>query len=619
MKINSLIEKFPSFLENRSLLKILFGLSYLVFILLIEVITYQFEKSEVKELATFMKGYLWEMDDVNAKEFEKILTETKGYRSIKIYHPDNSVFAEDEINHSLGFFRKTLKFFLLIRPITLTSNIYKDKINIGRIEVVWLNENIYIHLGVLVIIALLYVIILSYLKILQNRKELNKKNHEINEKMHEVEKLKIQQDGDYYLTSLLIRPLGKLNAVSNYFNIEKFIKQKKKFEFKKKDLDIGGDICITEKITLRGNDYIVFVNADAMGKSLQGAGGALVFGSALNAIITRNKSSVSNQNYYPEVWLKNTFVDLHKVFETFDGTMLMSAVIGLIDENNGFMYWINAEHPSIVLYRDGRAELLEINDVFMKLGVQGASKTLSIKHIQLYPGDMIFSGSDGRDDLFLGKDDSGNNIMNSDETIFLRNVEVSKGDLEQLYLEIEKTGALTDDLSILKIEYKASSEQINSKNAHLEGMIIQAKRDFTRGDRAGAERLLYEILGSYPASADAIRLLLRIYFERKDYVGITEYVDRYLNLKPSDTEFIYLASYAHKKVGNYKMGIAYGERYRLRNPNSTRNLLNLYDLYHKDRNFEKSVPLIDKILILDPNNEKALAIRGGDYNEEFVI
>ena len=52
----------------------------------------------------------------------------------------------------------------------------------------------------------------------------------------------------------------------------------------------------------------VFLNADAMGKSMQGAGGALVAGAVFNSIIERTMLSPTVQNQYPERWLKNSFV-----------------------------------------------------------------------------------------------------------------------------------------------------------------------------------------------------------------------------------------------------------------------------------------------------------------------
>ena len=66
--------------------------------------------------------------------------------------------------------------------------------------------------------------------------------------MHEVNTLKIQQDGDYFLTSLLSRPLFVNLNKSNVVLTEFYISQKKKFEFRNKKSELGGDICITDTI-----------------------------------------------------------------------------------------------------------------------------------------------------------------------------------------------------------------------------------------------------------------------------------------------------------------------------------------------------------------------------------
>ena len=52
------------------------------------------------------------------------------------------------------------------------------------------------------------------------------------------------------------------------------IRQYKTFQFKMRDEEIGGDLCILHKISLCGREHAVFLNADAMGKSIQGADGA---------------------------------------------------------------------------------------------------------------------------------------------------------------------------------------------------------------------------------------------------------------------------------------------------------------------------------------------------------
>ena len=157
-----------------------------------------------------------------------------------------------------------------------------------------------------------------------------------------------------------------------------------------------------------------------MGKSIQGAGGALVLGAIFQSIIERTRISEEEQEKPPERWLKNTFVELHKVFESFDGSMLMSLVILVIEERTGILYYLNAEHPFTILYRDEKAEFLETETNLRKLGTTGVEGLIKINLFQLEDGDKIIAGSDGRDDVLLGFDEeTGARIINEDETKIL--------------------------------------------------------------------------------------------------------------------------------------------------------------------------------------------------------
>ena len=78
---------------------------------------------------------------------------------------------------------------------------------------------------------------------------------------------------------------------------------------------------------MKGKPHTVFLNADAMGKSMQGAGGILVLGSVFHSVIERTKLSPKEADVFPEHWLNYTFVELHRVFEVFDGSMLISLVM----------------------------------------------------------------------------------------------------------------------------------------------------------------------------------------------------------------------------------------------------------------------------------------------------
>ncbi|MFN3245976.1 MAG: HAMP domain-containing protein, partial [Leptonema sp. (in: bacteria)] len=193
---------------------------------------------------------------------------------------------------------------------------------------------------------------------------------ELENSLKQVQELKLKQDADYFLTSQLLKPLN-VNEVKDdgLVKVEMKIDYYKKFQFRHWNSEIGGDFCYAHKITLREKDYIFCANADAMGKSIQGAGGALVFGSVLEAIVERTLYEDSVKQQFPEVWLKNSFIELHKVFESFDGTMLVSCILLLLDEREGCVYHINVEHPNLVLMSGDIVKFIVPRKAYMKLGV----------------------------------------------------------------------------------------------------------------------------------------------------------------------------------------------------------------------------------------------------------
>ncbi|MCB1317834.1 MAG: SpoIIE family protein phosphatase, partial [Leptospiraceae bacterium] len=176
----------------------------------------------------------------------------------------------------------------------------------------------------------------------EHQAQLARYEKELSEKMAEIQALKIQQDGDYFLTSLLTKPLIVNRNESETVQSEFIVRQKKRFEFRNRKSELGGDICVVNNIQLQGRRYTAFVNGDAMGKSMQGAGGALVLGVVYNAFVTRTMFSGHQQNKAPEVWLRDCYYELQNVFISFDGSMFISVVMGLLDEISGVMYYINA-------------------------------------------------------------------------------------------------------------------------------------------------------------------------------------------------------------------------------------------------------------------------------------
>jgi HAMP domain-containing protein len=428
---------------------------------------------------------------------------------------------------------------------------------------------------------------------------------ELQKAFEEVNALKKQQDGDYFLTSLLTNPLGANKADTPNLNVDVYVEQKKKFEFRKWTRDIGGDICISSTILLKGKPYTVFLNADAMGKSMQGAGGILVLGSVFQSVVERTKLSPKEQDVFPEHWLKYTFVELHRVFEVFDGSMLISLVMGLVDDSSGLLYYINAEHPWSILYRKGKAEFIEKELVLRKLGTQGVSGNIEVATFQLEPQDVIILGSDGRDDLLLGFDNDGARIINEDENQFLKIIEEGDGQLDRIRELLDNYGELTDDLSLLRLGFKEDVHHSHDElSQHVIQLLNRARSAVKNGNIKVAIGDLEEANKIDDSQPEVMRDLIKAYLKDKQFEKAANLAEDYIHIKPADSEFLYIASYCHKVLQNYKKAADFGERLRLRNHDMIKNLVNLADIYYLQGLYNRSRMIIDFAVKLDPHNIK---------------
>ncbi len=426
---------------------------------------------------------------------------------------------------------------------------------------------------------------------------------DLSKSLENIQKLKTQQDGDYFLTSLILKPLGPNRAVSDFIKTSFVVDQKKKFVFRKWERDIGGDICITDNVILDGKKYVVFVNGDAMGKSLQGAGGALVLGAAFQSVLERSRLAADVKKQSPERWLKNAFSEMHAIFESFDGSMLMSGVIGLVEEDSGLMYYINAEHPWMVLFRDGKAEFLESDSLFRKLGSAILAGGIFVKTFQMKNHDVVFCGSDGRDDLLIGTSATGERIINEDETLFLRSVEKGKGDLDAVVREIHGTGEITDDLSLLRIEYNRA-EKASLPESLIRDYLEKVKTAKKSNKITEAISILEEACKGDKKHPRLMKELFKSYITAKNYDKAVRCGISYCSDNPADTASLFALSYAMRMNKSYAKAIDVGERVRLREPAMTNNLINLSECYFAVGEYSRSEKIAKDVLKNDPGNQR---------------
>jgi len=281
---------------------------------------------------------------------------------------------------------------------------------------------------------------------------------ELRDALVQVSRLKEQQDADYYLTTFLYKPLCVNRNSSPYIATDFFLKQKKEFSFRDKKGEIGGDICITANLLFREpsgivNRYLFATNADAMGKSIQGAGGAIVYGTAINTILASSTANNRVLETSPREWLVRMYRELHNIFLSFDGSMLVSGVFLLLNEHNGNAYYINAEHPWTILYREQKPEFIENELMLRKLGADLPGHEITVKEFSFRPGDVLFLASDGRDDIVIKEDiDGRGRVINEDERAILDIVLRAGGSMQKVVETLRNTGGFSDDVSIVRIE-----------------------------------------------------------------------------------------------------------------------------------------------------------------------
>ncbi|MCB1189108.1 MAG: SpoIIE family protein phosphatase [Leptospiraceae bacterium] len=435
--------------------------------------------------------------------------------------------------------------------------------------------------------------------------KVKERTREVTQKMEVIEALKIQQDGDYFLISLIEKPLATNYNKSVFISTEFYISQKKQFQFRNRNAEVGGDICVTGNLRFFSpeNRYVVFFNGDAMGKSMQGAGGFIVMGTAINYIISRSAKNDRLLFITPEQWLRETYFELNNIFKTFNGSMMISGVLGLVNESTGEMVYFNAEHPWTVLLREKEATFIETELSLRKLGCD-SEFDFSIKRFQLLPGDVLIVGSDGRDDLDIGNEYK---VMNEDETLFLKFVKYAEGDIKKIVELIQNAGKITDDLSLLRVGYKENTVPVND---NLQNNSLQVSSMDLENKKVEREiEILKNLIEQFPNDSQYLIYLANIYVYHKLFDLAIPYLERYISIEQNPVEALFKLSVSYLHTKQFEKSIQIGEKVLKFQPGKIANLLNLAEGYRQAGKPEKSLEFVNEVLKHKPQNKTALLLQ----------
>ncbi len=464
--------------------------------------------------------------------------------------------------------------------------------------------------------------------------KVKERTKELQEKMDEIHRLKVQQDGDYFLTSLLAKPLFFNANKSNNIKSEFFVHQKKTFEFRNKTGDLGGDICITGNLKLGKPDdfrrYTMIMNGDAMGKSMQGAGGSLVMGVVMNSIMARSAGNKRILNRTPDEWLTDVYDEVNMVFKSFSGTMVISATIMLIDDETGKIWYFNAEHPFSILYRDGKASFIEEELKLRKLGLD-SEYPFEVLTFQLLPGDKLILASDGRDDIDLTPDEDVRTI-NEDEYLVLKYVEEANGDIYLTEKLLKQLGELTDDMSMLSITFKAEQvatdappeSKINEdapsesyfeppaddwdKSLTTAGAFEEGKVFYQNGEIERAITVMYKAFLGDPLNHKLNKFLGLVSYKGKNYDVASKVLTEFLKDNANVSEYWYYLAMSDKKLGNYENALKAAHEAQKLDPDNLQNLVNLADVSRLMGNLDRALTYVTRAQAMDSTNKNVIKL-----------
>lgn len=284
----------------------------------------------------------------------------------------------------------------------------------------------------------------------------------------------------------------------------------------------------------------------------------------------------------------------------------------------------------MILYRDACASFIEQELLLRKFG-QESEFPFQVYRFQLLPEDVIILGSDGRDDIDLTPNEPIRTI-NEDETAILGIVEEAKGDIHEIESMIKNRGAITDDLSFLRVEFQpiavsenAQQDLIQPITAKIEEQEIeiredadlqidvtevyqQSKRLYQEGHINKALEVLMNAYSVEQNNQKLNKLLGLISFKGKDYATAIDVLSRYLQMDPDTEEMWYYLSLSQKKMGNYLASLDASRKVYELHPDNVNNLINLSDLYRLTGHFAEAREYSEKALSLDPNNQNAKKI-----------
>jgi len=114
-------------------------------------------QQKVVEDAELISAYVWALDKDAVAAYEKMVLEQGYGEALRIDHVDGSLFVSRETHHQGHVFEGLLRSVSLIRCVENKAEILHEGEPIGVLTLTTKNENVYVYLGVFIVVSLVLV------------------------------------------------------------------------------------------------------------------------------------------------------------------------------------------------------------------------------------------------------------------------------------------------------------------------------------------------------------------------------------------------------------------------------------------------------------------------------
>ena len=278
----------------------------------------------------------------------------------------------------------------------------------------------------------------------------------------------------------------------------------------------------------------------------------------------------------------------------------LTCFYGIIDSVYELKYCI-AGHPRPILlrYSTGDIEILEGEGTFLGM-FEDADRYFRDYKIKLEPGDKLFIYTDG---LLEGENDRGEQFQQEmlieliKQTLQM-NTETAMNFIMKEFKEFCRGTDQGDDITLLAIG-------VSLRMAEFQKYKTIAEKYYSEKLYHLACDYMYKAKEIFPTDVNVLFQLGKYLAKEKKFVEASKHLEEYNSLKTSNADSHLILGYCYYKMENFgKAELEFLRAMSMRTGNITA-MFNISKVYQKQKEFEKAIEILQKILTFDPNHTQA--------------